>query len=158
MLVAGLAGCSGASGPSADALALGEPVEVEVGGTTMAFAIDDVREGSVADLSDQGVAVDGIEGRGVYFVTYSVTLVSGEIADADPSELPVPGAQEWELDGSGTYEPLQVLGTFDCTVGQNATNGVAPDAPLVGCQAFLSRPDALPTSVGVTDLGEWTTD
>lgn len=141
----------------AEPLALREPVEVEVGETTMAFAVDDVREGSVADLVEQGVSTGGIEGRGVYFVTYSIGLVSGDIADADSGELPVPATDEWDLDGEGSYEPLQVIGSYDCTLEGNATAGVGPDAPLVGCQAFLGQPDALPTGV-TTDLGTWTTD
>ena len=36
-----------------------------------------------------------------------------------------------------------------------ATLGVAPDAPLVGCQAFLSRPGAMPRTVTAGDLGVW---
>lgn len=156
-----VAACSDGSADSADDstpdLELGEPVEVEVGGTTMEFAVDDVREGSVDDLTDQGVSVAGIEDRGVYFVTYSVSLTSGDIADADASELPVPGAEEWQLEGSGNYEPLRVIGVFDCTPERNQTSGVAQDAPLVACQAFVSRTDALPTEVTVEGLGSWST-
>lgn len=149
-----LGACSGDT--DAVPLTLGETVEVEVGETTMAFTVDDVREGSVADLAEQGVSTGGIEDRGVYFVTYRIGLVSGDIADADSSELPVPETDEWELDGSGSYEPLQVIGSYDCTLEGNATAGVGPDAPLVGCQAFLGQTDALPSEV-TTDLGTWTT-
>lgn len=149
---AALTACAGSTEP---ALPLGEPVAVEVGETRMEFAVDDVREGTVEDLQEMGATATGLEGRGVYFVTYSVTLVSGEIADADPAELPVPTAEQWELDGPGAYEPLTVIGQIDCTPDGNATNGVGPDAPLVGCQAFVGAADSLPETIAVTDLGEW---
>lgn len=153
--IVGAAALTACTGTTESGLALGEPLTVEVGGTSMEFAVDDVREGAVEDLQEMGATAGGLEGRGVYFVTYSVTLISGDIADADPAELPVPTAEEWELDGPGTYEALTVIGQFDCTPDGNATNGVGPDAPLVGCQAFVGAPDSLPETVAVTDLGEW---
>lgn len=154
LVAAALTACSGSDEP---AMALGDAVTVEVGGTSMEFAVDDVREATVEDLQEMGASATGLEGRGVYFVTYSVTLASGDIADADPAELPVPTAEEWDLHGAGVYEPLTVIGQFDCTPDGNASNAVGPDAPLVGCQAFLSATDALPERVSVTDLGTWST-
>ena len=67
------------------------------------------------------------------------------------------GVDGLTLTGKGSYRPIQVIGQFDCTPDGNATAGVAPDAPLVACQAFLGDADALPTAIEVKDLGTWAT-
>lgn len=154
-----LTGCSGPQQAPDDALALGTGVAVEVGtGVEMSFAIDDVREGKLSDLAEMGVqSTPSDEGKTPYFVTYSVTLTDGDIKDADRSALPVPTTDEWKLSGTGSYQPIKVLGQFDCTPDGNATAGVSPDAPLVACQAFLGDKDALPTVIEVKDLGTWAT-
>jgi hypothetical protein len=155
-----LTGCSaGAQQAPDDALAIGTGVAVEAGtGVEMSFSIDDVREGKLSDLAEMGLqSTPSDDGKVPYFVTYSVTLTDGEIADADRSALPVPKTDEWKLTGKGTYRPIQVIGQFDCTPDGNATAGVAPDAPLVACQAFLGDADALPTAIEVKDLGTWAT-
>lgn len=156
-----LTGCSGGQQSAAapdDALAIGTGVAVEVGtGVEMSFAIDEVREGTLSDLSAMGVQSSAAEGKTPYFVTYSITLTDGDIADADRDALPVPAAEDWKLRGDGSYQPLKVFGQFDCTKDGTATNGVSPDAPLVGCQVFLGKKDAVPTVIEVADLGVWTT-
>lgn len=154
-----LAGCSSPQQAPSDALAIGTGVPVEVGtGVEMSFAVDDVREGTLSDLSSMGVQTSASdEGKTPYFVTYSITLTDGDIADADRDALPVPKSEDWTLHGVGTYQPLKVMGQFDCTKDGTGTNAVGPDSPLVGCQVFLGKSDALPTVVEITDLGVWAT-
>lgn len=155
-----LTGCSGAQQAPADALTIGAGVPVEVGtGVEMTFAVDDVREGTLSDLSSMGVQTSSSdEGKTPYFVTYSITLTDGDIADADRDALPVPKSEDWMLRGEGRYQPLKVVGQFDCTEDGTGTNAVGPDSPLIGCQVFLGKPDALPTVVEITDLGVWATE
>ncbi|HXH33987.1 MAG TPA: hypothetical protein VNJ54_06190 [Plantibacter sp.] len=154
-----LSGCSSTQPAPEDALAIGTGIPVEVGaGVEMSFAIDDVRQGEVSDLSAMGVQTpSSVEGKTPYFVTYSITLTDGDIADADRDALPVPAAEDWTLHGDGAYEPMKVYGQFDCTKDGSGSNAVSPDAPLVGCQVFLGKADALPTAVEVKDRGVWTT-
>lgn len=120
----------------------------------MAFAIDDMRTGTSDDLEAMGLWNPMLdEGQSAFFITYSIALESGDIADMDPEV--VSEASEWTVDGAGAYREIEPLGgTFDCTVDGTATRFVAPDAPLVGCIAFIGPSDAPPTVVEVPSIDE----
>lgn len=146
-----------ACSPAEPALPLGTPKTYSAGGGEVALAVDDIRAATDDEVAEYGLRPPS--DQSLWFVTYSISLVSGAPKDLDPSQV-YPVTDDWtaETDRGGTVQQTQVMGAgFDCTADQSATQGISAEAPFVNCVMFQTGPDAALESVTVGDHGTWTT-
>lgn len=140
------------------ALPLGDRVPYPAGAATLGFAIDGVREVGQDEWAALGVRTPLADNQAAYFVTYSIALLGGTVADIDRQEAyPDPG-KDFTLRGSGNYRRPQFLGLPpSCTPKGEGTQGVTAETPYRSCVIYLGRAGAVPRTVTVADLGTWKT-